>query len=501
MSKAKYGLDRSKFPPHVESGAKKVKEDIFISDKVYNWSWNNIRQVNLNRLHDKDIKKDIKKLNPKIILFPNFSGKLFVKIEEKETKDDVLIYSKSMKSEYFLGDEMRKGIPLSDVCKLSCYVYRGVIDGNYCYIYSLSKLNPQKIYNINALRYEVVSGSTGHNIISNMYIVFTATEEKLDYSKIKDLKFNSIQDITLVWDYKNDGYIWDDIETAIILCNTFYMEQDVPALNLILCGKTEAKKTPWIILLSRIFGDVEVSSANLTDKGLVPSFYGKSPKLGALIESNYITLLDDFFRFFDQQSMKYKIGSYIALRIGLSQIMNILDRAERKFDSGKFSVITRYSSSFFATDNMKYINEMKKLWEDDKAIVRRFSFLLASKETTIRGYNAYVDTDIAIKKLQDRLLKFRLTFDKYNLLGSYIREKMQRTIVDENVIDKIDKEIQTRYKQNFHMTTKIRAIYKFCKCIKEFIPSFGDNMFEKMVWRLANDFNEICVEVNSSDNI
>ena len=226
----------------------------------------------------------------------------------------------------------------------------------------------------------------------------------------------------------------------------------------------------------------------------MPSFYGKRPKLGALLESGYVTLVDDFLRFFDQQALKHKISPQQALRIGLGQIFNLLDREMKAFPSGKETLRAQYLASFFATDNMKYKQAVRLLWKEDKALVRRFSFLRASKETEKRGVAAYMETAEAVSHLEKRFASLGLSFTLYRLLGVYLRERMKVAKISEKRVTTKSRELDAKYGVPLYFLPKLRALLKFCVVIKRIIPSFADDMFDRMAERLAHDFAELVLQ-------
>lgn len=488
---------KKRFPIYVLQSLKKARkkggnpEPIILPDKVYaDWTWDSIKDTNMERLKDPKVKR--------FVLFPNNRELIYPKIELKQTEEDVMLCSKGKRENtfYFIEDYIDKKVTVTPIAKLKAYPYFIVSEKEYSKAYSICQLDTRKTYWANSMKYEIpVSPSKGENVFNKKYIILKVEEKKEDYSPIMKLKFNDIQDLSLCWNYQKNERVFSDIEVFIILADIFYCESGVPALDLMLCGPPSTKKTVWALVAREIFGDEIITSANMTLKSLVPSFYGSQPRPGVLLDSKFVSLLDDFLRYYDQMASVNHIGKLESLSNGLGQIFNILDRNKKTlFPSGKGDFSGQYSASFFGTDNLKYKQDFMQLWNQDPAVLRRFSFLITSDDTNKRGKESYTPTSEAIPLIQERFKKLGLSFSKYRLLGLYLREKMcaiKFNTEQHQMIKDIANKIKDTYGEDFHMEVKIRAMMKFYIAIKEFIPSLLPNMLADAIDRLGDDFAKV----------
>jgi hypothetical protein len=245
-----------------------------------------------------------------------------------------------------------------------------------------------------------------------------------DFSPIKKLipEIKCINDLSLVWDFDNNQPIYSELETAILLGNLFYYEYGVPAFHITLCGSQRtARKSTWLNVISSITGDDVHRCEGSTVKGLVPSFFDKIDP-GAILGSRYVFLGDEFFRAPEQSAQES--SSYVKMRQFLVHMMGLFNKTEATFDSGKGKGTFLFTKSFFSTDNMKSSNELKQLFENDPAPLRRFNFLIVSQETEKKGETIigdYGDLEIRERTLE-RFKRFGFNWKKLYMLFKFMRE-------------------------------------------------------------------------------
>jgi len=262
------------------------------------------------------------------------------------------------------------------------------------------------------------------NIVDKIVIVSEYSLHEEDFSPLKKLipEIKCINDLSLVWDFDNDISIYSELETAILLGNVFYYEYGVPALHITLCGSQRtARKSTWLNIISSITGDDVHRCEGSTVKGLVPSFFDKIDP-GAILGSKFVFLGDEFFRTPEQSAQES--SSYVKMRQFLVHMMGLFNKTEATFDSGKGKGTFLFTKSFFSTDNMKSSNELKQLFENDPAPLRRFNFLLVSEETEQRGESIIGDYgDLEIKELTlERFKKRGFNWKKLYMLFKFMRE-------------------------------------------------------------------------------
>jgi len=408
----------------------------------------------------------------------------------------------------FFGEFIdRRKITVS-CAEYDCYNYTAVVNGKFSIVYMKQKLSPEdfnKEYFYEGLEIPHYTSADKYGISEPMtmptYIITKVKEVPKDFSKVKEIvmRLGSMQDLSLVWDFHEDEPVYTDDEVMLLVANLFYMEYSVPAFNMVLCGKPSSKKTPWLVAISKIFGDEVIESSQARGKGLVPHFWGEIPDNGALINSKFCSLLDDYFRMFS--SNVDKVGIYKAIHDGLESVKGILDREERVVPSGKGNVLINYKSSFFATDNYSYPGVLKEIWEKDPAILKRYTFLILSQESEVKG-NALlvIDQRRALDLLRQRLSKiFGMDgFVAYRILTDFMRSSFQKVVFDQKRVDLKVKEVKQG--RDFYFEPKATALIKSVVVLNSLVKRHSTKFvaeecdyadFERLFKRLIDDFEVI----------
>lgn len=497
-----------------KSDSKLVTGKIFVDDGVYERvSWELIK---------KESSRISKSKNRSMFLWiNNYKGRMTPVAElGKETIVLNLIKRSKAGKDYFMDDNMDKRY-VSDVggVAVNVYEYLASVGREVCIVYS-----PKPIKNFGVEYYftgvKIPLNSSKKtirstlNVTESVFLVSNFYMVKEDYSILDKIagNINNIQNISLVRDFDTGGEVFSDEETWIILSNLVYMEEGNCALDLILCGKPSAKKTSWLDMLKEIFDEKQVMSVNATNRALVPSFYYDTPKLGAIMESKYVVLLDDYFRMFSQRSEK--MGTFQAIRMGLESIMNLLDRKEKTIPSGKFDVNVKFKSSFFATDNFAYQHALNRIYSDDPAVLKRYTFLLMDKTSEERG-TRLAEKDIqevieCLKKYLKQYLGDR-PFEKYRLLFNYLRN-----VITDIKYDMIRfREITDKYNgEDIYLQGKAKALMKSVIALNtlfrwdkpglpkraNFIAKDEDYLlFDRLLCRVVCDFKTATKSIASLD--
>ena len=211
------------------------------------------------------------------------------------------------------------------------------------------------------------------NVCDHVYLITKAEVIPEDTSLVKTMVpvLKHIGQLSLTWNFEKNIPLYSLEEIWILTINQFYVRQGSGALNLIFCGEGGSKKTAWCRILSFIFGDKLQMTQLSTDKGLIPSFYGDKPQLGALLSANKIALLDDYFRWFSQK--KGHTGIKQAIHQGLEQSMQIINREPYLIPNAKsqnFEVCLE--TPILGTDNYDYVKELREIYAISKPIFRRY---------------------------------------------------------------------------------------------------------------------------------
>lgn len=361
----------------------------------------------------------------------------------------------SVKNQFFFLNEVQKtGIIFDGQCVISCHEYIGMVDEKVAICYYDGVMKDGFEYNVKALK---VPNATSKKVMNSQfyiqedaYIILEAEQVVEDYKIVKTIvpSLKSVQQLSMVWNYETDKPLYSDEEVWITTINTFFVEGGCDALNLILCGEGGTKKTTWCRILSYIFGDPVIMMTLSTSKGIVPSFYGDRPQLGSLLEAKFIALLDDYFRFFSQQAGH--TGILNSIRTGLEQTMNLLDREPYEIPNAKQNRYRiSFNSSFLATDNYQYVNELRTLFRNNSALLRRYSFLILGKQAVDTSMDLEEEAMNKIKaltahrfatslKVEDAWLALRILF-------KYLREHVHKAEYDQKKVKEIYIKVKARY--------------------------------------------------------
>lgn len=416
---------------------------------------------------------------------------------------------------FFADNEIPKQYSILRSVDIPCYYSLCLIDGILSAVYSMKKFELSKKYIVDAVKIPIHTStrniSSRTNITENIYLVTNFIEYKEDFSSLKVIipNIKHIQDLALVWDFRKNFSLYSDDETYIILCNLMFMEPGTDAFDLILCGEGGTKKSTWCRVIERIFDEQFLIMTNATKKGLVPSFYGEQVKMGALMESKFITLLDDFFRFFSQNIQNYGVKQSIMQ--GLEQVMNILDRTKQVIPTGKGSLTIKYESSFFATDNFKFSHVIKDIYREDPALFRRYSFLLLSPETTEKTKSMDEEDMETIhleimNRLADRFGVKRDVYSNYKKLMKWMRNNLGNVRYDkERLHDIYNEVIKTKVYFKSISRALIKSIIVFNSVLRansmeevKFEAEENDyEVYKRLLTRLYHDF---CTVVSEEEN-
>jgi len=417
-----------------------------------------------------------------------------------ENKVKLALLSSIKNKIYFFNEIAKKDVFFDSQCVVQCHEYIGIINEKTVICYYDGVMKDGYEYHIKAVQMPVpttkkVMNST-LNIQEDTYLILEAEQVIEDFSVLKTFVpcLKNIQQMSMVWDYVNNKPLYSDEEVWIITINTFFVESGCDAMNLILCGEGGTKKTTWCRILSYIFDDPVVMMTLSTSKGVVPSFYGDKPQLGSLLEAKYVALLDDYFRFFSQHATH--TGMLASIRIGLEQTMNLLDRETYEIPNPKQNRYrVTFKSAFLATDNYQYVNELRKLFNDNSALLRRYSFLILDKETTVKdSINLEEEPMNNIKALTAKRISDSFKIEEpwiaMRVLFKFLRENAHKSVYDQKKVKEITDRIRAKYKFPAHtyFGSKITALIHGVVCLNSV---FRAESISKVVFQAMPEDYEI----------
>jgi hypothetical protein len=498
---------RKRFPNEVLEFLRRHKRDgglLVFDKKVFGkWTWSEVKKINLQMFEPKQKGKIIiPPHNPaRVILFPNYEGRVYPKgyIGDRNASSvDMCFLSKSDEGNkfYFFDDFLDKRTRADSLVNSHMFWYSAFVENGLALVLSPDALDERKVYQASALFMPAILQVDNMNVMVNRYFIVKKREVKEDFSSVRDKKFKSIHDLAVVWNFDANQPVYSDVETFIILCACFFMMESIPAINLILCGATRSKKTAFLDMFSKIFGDEMITSQWSSSKGLVVSFFGDRPTAGALFKANYVCGIDEFFRRF--LSNAEKSGALSSLRNGLTEFMNVLEHKEHSYQSGKGNINLALRTSFIGTDNSIYKRELPDVWKMDNAVLRRLTFLLVSPETEEKGRNLRM---ISVREASELLEKrFRAIkafkhFQDYAKFGRFARMEIANIKLSHKemlYIESLMNEMKRKYGTLFFTEESILAFYR-CWCF--FQPrvrdGFGRDFFEKCIVRIVEDARSI----------
>jgi len=467
-------------------------------NKVFdNWEFHDMKVVNEQGFTKKG---KLVENPPKLVLFPNYFGVAVLKGLVREMRSSIPLLQSTEGQRlcfYFLDEYVRGDSRVRNLISVPMQIYIGIVDNEVAIIYSIDKLDDSERYWVKAVKIPMTSVVNGDKLTTYRYFLISSRRFKEDLSDVRDMKFRSIYDLCLVWDFDKDIPVYDDIETFMILSSCIFVRPSYPAINLILCGETSSKKTAWFDTFKEIFGDDYAVSQWSSIKGLIMSFYGEHPRAGIIFNAKFVSMIDELFRRFlsDSRSVM-KEGAGQVLRNGLSDFMNVVEHKKFPFSSGKGSLDLMLRTSFMATDNAIYRREIPKVWSSDKAVLRRFSWLLVSDDTTKKGQQMMlIDVNEAKSLLQRKWRKGKIFENtaQYARFCKYARQeiaKMEFTEDDKKYINGLLEQVIAKYKTTFFIDTAARAYYLCWKFFSKHIP-LDRSFFEKVFWRLADDAKKV----------
>lgn len=480
---------------HLKSEMKEGHKIILFPDvNPENISFEQVKQLSLEVSQKKD---DLYFLG-----IPNFKGLLDLK--SRATNTNINLLRKTKTKSYAYLNEATFSKVFEGILEQPIQEHFGIVDKELVKVYSTINIDDtSKRWMVKALKipyYTVKKTLYSETPITEyIYYIIDAREYIRNFAPVHKIKAESIEDLSLVWDFSRNQSIYSMDELYLILGNLIYVEEGNCAMNLILCGWPDAKKSSWMDMLSYILKEEKISSVNSTAKGLVPSFKSSPPQLGALLMSKYVTLLDDFFRFFSQQSMNEYSMTH-SIQKGLEQLMYLLERKEHLVPSGTEPVKVHYKSSFFATDNFGYGRELQKIYVNDPAILKRFSWLLMSRESNERGQSVFQKSPAEIIKLTEKRLEKRFSskpFHVYDLMLDFARREVGKVVFDEKIFYNLCK----RYDkfEGFTVFNKLLSVIKSTVVLnsiiekrENYVATENDyRIAERLLNRITKDFKTV----------
>lgn len=343
-------------------------------------------------------------------------------------------------------------------CRIPVYEVEVIVDGVKSLIYSPNRrFDENKSYDFVVFRwFETVPTLSKGTLDAPIYFCFDAKEVKEDYSDM----FKSLENVN-GFEFISPNWGYDEITNALILFDVVYMEEGNPAINLVLFGGPRLGKTSVLDVFKRVFGEELNSGTQQTIAGLAGSFFADKPMPGAMMDSKFVFLGDEFFRTGLKVTQVADAGHINALLHG---VMELLEHRKKKATSGKYNRNIFFDKSFLAINNVKSFDIFEQAFKNDPAPFNRLTFCLLPKkvEQEIRDgdkipANAYVNV------FHNRLGKVGLNLKTFRQMLMYIRDSLKYIDVDVRKMNDYIK-LGTYCHQDFEKSEKMMAFVK-CACL------------------------------------
>lgn len=311
---------------------------------------------------------------------------------------------------------------------------------------------------------------------------WTKNDDYEDVGKIVPL-VSSYDDLSLMKDLSSGEPLYPLYVNVLLWWNVFYVRIGDPVFNLILAGEPGVAKSHCLSLYARVFSDGgAMLGEGGTMKGLIPSFSGDEPKVGALADAKFFVVVDEFFKSPSSSAAKAGISkesnSYNAY---LRDMLPVISRIEKVYASAKdtkFSVLMR--ASLLGSDNIKMEarRALETLLRDDPAVLRRFVVVYLDKGVWTRVKASQpANDDENIEFLNDYLSKRGLSMKLLKRFATYLRSVTPKIKCDSSrVVECVKKVFVTEAVSYFHKETLPDEKFMHLAaslCLKiDFIPHF-----------------------------
>ena len=339
-------------------------------------------------------------------------------------------------------------------CRIPVYEVEVIVDGVKSLVYSPNRrFDENKRYDFVVFRwFETVPTMSKGTLDAPIYFCFDAKEVKEDYSDM----FKSLEKVD-GFEFISPNWSYDEITNALLLFNVMYMERDNPAINMVLFGGPRLGKTSVLDVFKRVFGEELNSGTQQTIAGLAGSFYGDKPQSGAMMDSKFVFLGDEFFR----TGLKVtQVADASHINALLHGVMELLEHREKKATSGKYNRRIYFDKSFLAINNVKSFDIFGDAFQNDPAPFNRLTFCLLPKaiEQEIREAEK-IPASHYVNIFHNRLGKVGLNMKTFRQMLMYMRDSLKYVDVD---VRKMNEYIRkgTYCHQDFEKGEKMMALVK-----------------------------------------
>lgn len=281
---------------------------------------------------------------------------------------------------------------------------------------------------------------------------WTKDDEYEDVAKIVPL-IKSYDDVSLFRNVVTGEVLYPAHVNVLLWWNLFYVRIGDPVFNLILSGEAGVGKTHCLDMYARVFADEgHMLGEGGTMKGMIPSFGGDEPKVGALADSKFFVAIDEFFKMPGSSSAKAGISKESMMYNSyLRDMMPIISRIEKVYASAKDTqFVVLMKASLLGTDNIKIETKraLEVLLHEDPAVLRRFivvnlgmdvwekvkSVQPANAEENVAFMNDYFSKKgFSVKMLKRLAMYLRSVTPKVRCDGRRVMDCVKRVFVSEAI--------------------------------------------------------------------
>jgi hypothetical protein len=207
------------------------------------------------------------------------------------------------------------------------------------------------------------------------------------------------------WDVLTPNWCYDEETISILLISLMFMEQGLPVMNTILFGDTRLGKTRILDVFGTIFGETVNQGSQQTIRGLTGGFWEEG-KEGAFLSSNYVCLVDEFFRTDLTRMSSIPDANHISNL--MNDTMEFLEHKRGIARSGKFDREVFFDKSFIATNNIRDTKFLRESFLSDPAPHNRFTYLVIPDNVAEKVRDVLIPPAFYVREFQNRINKHSL---------------------------------------------------------------------------------------------
>jgi hypothetical protein len=283
-------------------------------------------------------------------------------------------------------------------------------------------------------KHKLPEGKTFDFVVTKWYIPQPDREDKpvyyaWDMNEIVE-RFDDVYKVAgnvKCWNDITPNWGYDEETISILLIGAMFIEENVPALNVVLFGNPRLGKTRMLDVFREVFDEVVNIGSQQTLKGLTGGFWEEG-KEGGMLSSNYVCLVDELFRT-GLTSMSRVPGTDHISNL-LNDTLELLEHKKSTARSGKFDRVIFFDKSFIATNNIKDTGFLKDSFKYDPAPHNRITCIKIPDSVEEEMRKVFIPPNRFNQMFRDRINKVGLNTKSYRKLFMLMRKCLSSVELD-----------------------------------------------------------------------